>query len=194
MARSSQAQFCLGAVVLAVSLFVLERNMGSKPALRSRFCSHFYRSYLDCLRFNASGSSYTSDITSSGVHGEVTKIKSSVLDRNVAIITFNLWLALLVLTNIDSRHRFILAVMGFMLTAAAIFISEHDSSQVALLLSPLIFFSALFWPRLTVQGLATTWCLAFVLVLPAVLAAYKAELHEASWLPSSARHRVIIWE
>ena len=30
------------------------------------------------------------------VHGEVTKIKSSVLDRNVAIITFNLWLALLV--------------------------------------------------------------------------------------------------
>ena len=128
------------------------------------------------------------------VHGEVTKIKSSVLDRNVATITFNLWPALLVLTNIDSRHRFILAIMGFILTAAAILISEHDSSQVALLLSPLIFFSALFWPRLTVQGLATTWCLAFVLVLPAVLAAYKAELHKASWLPSSARHRVIIWE
>jgi len=128
------------------------------------------------------------------VHGEVTKIKSSVLDRNVATITFNLWPALLVLTNIDSRHRFILAIMGFILTAAAILISEHDSSQVALLLSPLIFFSALFWPRLTVQGLATTWCLAFVLVLPAVLAAYKAELHQASWLPSSARHRVIIWE
>jgi O-antigen ligase len=27
-----------------------------------------------------------------------------------------------------------------------------------------------------------------------VLAAYKAELHTASWLPTSARHRVIIWE
>jgi O-Antigen ligase len=128
------------------------------------------------------------------VQGQVTKIKPSVLDRNVAIITFNLWSALLVLTKIETRHRLILAVMFFTLTAAAIFTSEHDSSQVALLLSPLIFFSALFWPRLTVQGLATTWCLAFVLVLPAVLAAYKAELHTASWLPTSARHRVIIWE
>jgi O-antigen ligase len=128
------------------------------------------------------------------VDGEVTKIKPSILDRSAAIVTFNLWPTLLVLSNIQNRNRLILPAVFFIITAVAIFFSEHDSSQVALLFSPLIFFSASFWPRLTVKVLATTWCLAFVLVLPAVLAAYKAELYTASWLPTSARHRVIIWE
>ena len=128
------------------------------------------------------------------VDGEVTKIKLSILDRSAAIVTFNLWPTLLVLSNIESRNRLVLSAVFFIITAVAIFFSEHDSSQVALLFSPLIFFSASFWPRLTVKVLATTWCLAFVLVLPTVLAAYKAELHTASWLPTSARHRVIIWE
>lgn len=36
--------------------------------------------------------------------------------------------------------------------------------------------------------------MAFVFVLPLSFFAYKTELHMASWLPNSARARVIIWE
>jgi O-antigen ligase len=128
------------------------------------------------------------------LNGQVTKIKSSVLDHNVAILMFNLWPALLVLRNMGSPHRILLIALYFTLVAAAVLLSKHDSSQVALGLSPLVFFSASLWPRTTVRGLAAGWCLAFLLVLPAVSAAYKSELYNASWLPESARHRVIIWE
>jgi O-Antigen ligase len=128
------------------------------------------------------------------VDGQVTKIKSSVLDHNAAILMFNVWPALLVLRNMQNPHRILLIALYFTSVATAVSLSEHDSSQVALVLSPLVFFLASLWPRTTARGLAATWCLAFLLVLPGVWAAYKAELYEASWLPQSARHRVIIWE
>jgi O-antigen ligase len=127
--------------------------------------------------------------------GEVIEVKRSILDRNAAIVMFSLWPVLLVLTNLESRRRqLILGSAFFALAAVTILLSEHDSSKVALIFSPLVFICAWFWPRATVVGLAAAWCLAFMLVLPAVFGAYKAELHMAQWLPSSARHRVIIWD
>jgi len=77
---------------------------------------------------------------------------------------------------------------------AAVAISEHDSSQVALVGSGLVFLLALNWPRRVIHGLAVLWCVAFVVVLPADFLAYRTELHLARWLPESARARVIIWE
>jgi O-antigen ligase len=37
------------------------------------------------------------------------------------------------------------------------------------------------------------WCLAFLLVVPLALAAFKAQLHEAEWLQFSAKARIILW-
>jgi hypothetical protein len=128
-------------------------------------------------------------------HGEVTKIKPSVLDQNVAIVIFNLWPGLLVLKKVEGGTRRLTAIGTFFaLIAITVLISAHHSSKVALISSPLIFLCAWIWPRVTVSSLAVLWCLAFVLVLPAVFAAYKAELHMAPWLTRSARHRVILWE
>jgi O-antigen ligase len=42
--------------------------------------------------------------------------------------------------------------------------------------------------------LAALWCLGFVLILPSAFLAYKADLHLATWVPKSARARMIIWE
>jgi hypothetical protein len=125
-------------------------------------------------------------------HGEVTKIKNSVLNRNAAIVMFNLWPGLLILKNF--KNAIVLSIVFSTLTATAVLMSEHDSSQVALISSPLIFLCAKLWPRVTVRALAVAWCLAFVLIFPTVFMAYKADLHSAPWLPMSARHRVIIWE
>jgi hypothetical protein len=127
------------------------------------------------------------------INGEVIRIKSSVLNHNAAVVMFNFWPALACLTSAYSKSR-PLSVGLFALTAITIFLSEHDSSKVALALSSLVFLCAIFWPRFTVKGLAVTWCLAFVLVLPTVLAAYKVDLQKAEWLPSSFRQRVVIWQ
>jgi len=44
------------------------------------------------------------------------------------------------------------------------------------------------------RGLAIAWCFGFVLVIPLDFLAFKADLHQAKWLPMSARARIIIWE
>jgi O-antigen ligase len=128
-------------------------------------------------------------------NGEVTKIKFSVFNRNVAIVMFNLWPGLLVLRTIeDGTRRAVLTGLFLLAVAVPVIISKHDSSQVALIGSTLVFILACTWRRLVIRALAVLWCAAFVLVLPVNFLAYKADLHLAPWLPTSARARVIIWE
>jgi O-antigen ligase len=128
-------------------------------------------------------------------NGEVTKIKYSVFNRNVAIVMFNLWPGLLVLRTIeDGTRRAILTGLFLLAVAVPVIISTHDSSQVALIVSCLVFILAWTWRRPVIRALAVLWCAAFVLVLPVNFLAYKADLHLAPWLPTSARARVIIWE
>jgi hypothetical protein len=85
-------------------------------------------------------------------------------------------------------------VLFFAAIAAVIALSEHDSSQVALIVSSLVVILAWKWQSLVIRALAVCWCAAFVLVLPASFAAYESGLHLADWLPKSARARVILWE
>ena len=128
-------------------------------------------------------------------NGEVTKIKYSVFNRNVAIVMFNLWPGLLVLRTIeDGTRRAFLTGLFLLAVAVPVIISTHDSSQVALIGSCLVFILAWTWRRPVIRALAVLWCAAFVLVLPVNFLAYKADLHLAPWLPTSARARVIIWE
>jgi O-antigen ligase len=127
--------------------------------------------------------------------GKVTKINLSQLNRNVAVVMFHLWPGLLVLRAIERGPRVIALICVFFLAVAVpVTISQHDSSQVALMGSLLVFPVAWLWRRATVRALAVLWCVAFVLVLPLDFFAFKADLHMAPWLPSSFRARVIIWE
>ena len=82
----------------------------------------------------------------------------------------------------------------FAVIAAVVALSEHDSSQVALIASGLVVMLAWKWRTLVVRALAVFWCAAFVFVIPASFAAYESGLHFAKWLPKSARARVILWE
>ena len=63
------------------------------------------------------------------------------------------------------------------------------SSQVGLIASLIIFPLTLFPPRAVIRGLALAWCLGFVFVIPLDFLAFKAGLHQAEWLPKSARAR-----
>lgn len=132
----------------------------------------------------------------SAMTGErVTYINLSELNQNINLLTFGLWPGLLILGGMESPKRRWLAIAGFfVLLAVPIAISEHDSSQVALVVSVPVLLLAWRWRRPVVGALAVLWVLAFVLVIPADMLAYREGLHLVSWLPTSARARVIIWD
>jgi O-antigen ligase len=127
--------------------------------------------------------------------GLVSKILLSELNQNVTIVMLSLWPALSVLALIADRHRRRLFLgLLFIVTALAVVLSQHQSSQIALVLSLVAFPLAWKWRTAVIRALAGLWCLAFALVLPVDFAAYNAGWHMAPWLPDSARARIILWE
>lgn len=127
--------------------------------------------------------------------GQIAGINLSDLNQNVAIATFNLWPGLLALRMTEGgRRRAIVLGVYFLAVAVAAGLSQHQSSQLALIASVPVFLLAYRWPRNAIRGLAALWCLAFVLVLPADFLAYRAGLETAPWLPKSFQARVILWE
>lgn len=127
-------------------------------------------------------------------HGQVVRIKAFELNRNVAVMLLMFWSALLCLVSFKDKRWRVVTIAGLSVAAtAAIFLSEHEGSKVGLLFSAIVFALALPWPTTMRRVLWAGWCLAFVLVIPLALAAFKADLHQAEWLPFSARARVILW-
>ncbi|PWT84709.1 MAG: hypothetical protein C5B58_04295 [Acidobacteria bacterium] len=128
-------------------------------------------------------------------NGEITHLNLSDLNRNVAVLTLSMWAALLAIINMEkSAGRYFLSTALVVAVTAAVFLSRHQSSQVALIVSVPIFLLAFVWRKVVVRSLAALWCLAFVFVMPTIFLAYNQQLHMASWLPSSFRARIIIWE
>ena len=116
--------------------------------------------------------------------GSVKKILLSELNQNVTIVMLSLWSALSVLALIAGRHRHGLFLgLLFVVTAVGILLSQHQSSQIALVLSLAAFLLAWKWRTAVIRALAGLWCLAFALVLPLDFAAYNAGWHMATWLP-----------
>ena len=126
--------------------------------------------------------------------GRVISMDLDQLNHNVGVVMFNLWPGLLALTSRSTVNRLAAMAVFFGTVAVVIMISDHNSSQVALGGSTVIALATRYYPRLIVSTLAAAWCAAFVLVIPASFAAYENGLHFASWLPGTARARVIIWQ
>jgi O-antigen ligase len=127
--------------------------------------------------------------------GEVTKFNVAEFRQHTALLACHLWPALLALTAVSGRARRA-TWMSLLVVAIAVPIlaSDRMSSQLAMVSSALVFALAYVWRRAVTRGLAALWCLGFVLILPAAFFAYKADLHLATWMPHSARARMIVWE
>ena len=127
--------------------------------------------------------------------GEVIRMNLSELNSKVSLAMFHLWPGLLALLALEGVRRTVATTVFFATLAAAVALSEHASSQMALIGSGLVVLAARRWrPRAVIRALAVVWCAAFVLVIPASFIAYQSGLHLATWLPKTARHRVILWE
>ena len=127
------------------------------------------------------------------VDGVVTRVSLNKLNQNITTIMLNAWPAMLMLSAAALRYRWGMVALFFAISAVAIFLSDHDSSQLALLGSVVVFALARRWQRWTVRGLAAVWCLAFALVVPVAHLAYEEGLHLQNSLPHSYRARIILW-
>jgi hypothetical protein len=123
-------------------------------------------------------------------NGQVTHILAFELDHNVAVLVMWLWPGLLAMRKLTAR---LWPVIVFIAAAAAILLSEHETSKMALGVSAITFGAVLVLPTLTRRGVGLAWCLAFVLAVPLATLAYQSSLHQSEWLPYSARARIVLW-
>jgi O-antigen ligase len=127
-------------------------------------------------------------------NGQVVSIAAFELNRNVAVMLLMLWPALLCLSRLTDRLWRSLGIAAlFAATAVTIMLSEHETSKIGLVAGALIFLAAWLWPTSARRGMLVLWCLAFVLVVPLSTLLVKEQLHQAEWLPYSARSRITLW-
>jgi O-antigen ligase len=126
--------------------------------------------------------------------GQITALDLDQLNRNVGFVMFNLWPGLLALRALKGGVRTTATTCFFVTIAFVVMISDHSASQVALLGSSMVVMAMGRWPRYVIGCLCIAWCAAFVVVIPMSFAVYQGGLHLTTWLPVTARQRIIIWE
>jgi O-antigen ligase len=129
------------------------------------------------------------------VQGEwVVFLEPYLLNRSITALTFLSWPTMLIITLLarTPRQRGWMLV-GIVPVVAAIFASRHATSKIAFIGASLAFVGFKLWPIATRRAITWGWIAVIVLVVPLALLAYQSELYLSSWLPSSARHRVVIW-
>ena len=126
--------------------------------------------------------------------GIVKSLPSYLLNRQMAALVFLFWPALLVASRLASSPalRWVLAAC-LAPAIAAIFMSDHETSKLAIAGGAVVFGLVSLAPRLTKPLLTAAWVLACVAVVPLTSLAYHQQLHKAAWLQPSAQHRIVIW-
>ncbi len=116
------------------------------------------------------------------------------LNRNMAALTLFLWPAVMAIKG-TVRCSWVAAtsVLTVTIASAVVLLSDHESSKFALLAGLAAFACAHLARRAMGHLAAIGWVCACLAVLPATLIAHRLDLHNATWLQPSARHRIIIW-
>jgi O-antigen ligase len=125
---------------------------------------------------------------------KLVAISPDDLTRNMAPLTMMLWPVCLIAVVCLSRRTGVIMMIGVViLSGIVVLLSEHETSKLAYFCGLAVFAAAHLALRLTGGALATGWVIACLAVLPAALLAHRFDLHTASWLQASARHRIVIW-
>lgn len=128
------------------------------------------------------------------VDGVVTAVSETSINRRMAVAGLLFWPLVLLIRRDDvaARRWIIGAMIGFGVTAILIN-GSHQSTQLALLASGLVFAAAVAERTLTRRAMMALWGIIIVLAVPLASTLYHIGAHKAEWLPHSARHRVVIW-
>ena len=128
------------------------------------------------------------------VDNVLQKLPSFFLNHSIAGLSFLVWPALLTAwyLAVSARARSIL-LAGFLPIIPAVYLSDHETSKVALVGGVAAFLVSRLLPRATNGLMVSTWLIACTAALPLASLAYDLQLYRAEWLQSSARHRIVIW-
>lgn len=125
---------------------------------------------------------------------KLVAISTDDLKRNMTVIVLFLWPSVAAMVATLTRPRAtVVALFSTILTVAVVMLASHGTSKLAITGGFAMFGCACFLPRLTGRLVALGWIAACVAVLPAALIVHRLDLHNASWLEPSTRHRIIIW-
>jgi|GEM_PF-1939321 len=128
------------------------------------------------------------------LNNKIERIPLYLLNRNVATLAILFWPSILLAMGLwKGKSRWFVLAPIVTMTGIATYGSEHDTSQIALMVSALLFGLTYFLPRIGLISVKLIWVGAILLVIPLAVAAYDAQLYKADWLPYSARARIIIW-
>lgn len=126
--------------------------------------------------------------------GWVTHIGLYTLNRSLAMIVLLLWpLLLIARAKLTSGQSRLAAVALLGATAIAVFFSEHETSMLALVAGCLVFAGMTVAPKPMRALVLAAWVAATLLVVPLAATAYDKGLHQAGWLPQTARNRIVLW-
>lgn len=126
--------------------------------------------------------------------GYVTYLSDADLNRVTCVLTLFLGPLLVAALSIEFKLRSI-CVAAFAVLVATVFIAgSHQSSQLAMS-GGLLVYAAASWRLVYVRrGLQVATVLAIAACVPLSIWAYDhAQLHKSSWLFSSAKSRIVIW-
>ncbi|MGE0700745.1 MAG: O-antigen ligase family protein [Hyphomicrobiaceae bacterium] len=126
--------------------------------------------------------------------GWVEQFASYTLNRNLAVLILMLWPGFLLLRSrlTPGAARGSAAAL-LVLSALAIFTSEHETSMIALVASCVVFAGMLVAAPLLRALVLAGWLVVTLLVVPIAAYSHQAGLHQARWLPQTARNRIVLW-
>ena len=112
----------------------------------------------------------------------------------MASLTLFLWPGVLaMLGTLPRRWATVQAALTVVIAGAVVMLSTHETSKLAFVGGLAAFACARLSLRYTGRIVAIGWVFACLAVLPSALLAHRLDLHNASWLQGTARHRIIIW-
>ncbi len=126
--------------------------------------------------------------------GWVQEIGQYVLNRNVAMLSLMLWpFFLMTRDSFAPRSARLVAAGVFVLTAAAVFHSQHETSMIALVAASITFVAMTYVPKVMRALVLVAWVAATILVVPIAAGSYSAGLYKATWIPKTGRNRIVLW-
>lgn len=125
---------------------------------------------------------------------KLISISREDLTRNMAPVTLYLWPAVMAIAGtLARRWAAAVAILTVALAGAVVVLAWHETSKLAIVGGLAAFLCAHRAPRLTGRLLTIGWVFVCLAMLPTALLVHRLDVHNASWLQQSARHRIIIW-
>lgn len=126
--------------------------------------------------------------------GRLVAIDGFDLTRSFTAVPLIVWGAILAILG-SQRHRFAkpLAWATYLLTAGVLMAGNNETTKVAIIVGSIAFAIAWWSKSWSSRLLRVSWVVICLAIVPITLGLYRANLHNAPWVQSTAQHRIIIW-